>query len=151
MKSRNPVCPYCRKPFEPSPFHPNQTVCLSPACQRRRRSDYHRSRIARDDGYRQQCAESRKSWREDHPDYQREYRETHETYTEQNRAKQRRRNQRRKLALIVKNNLALDVKRLPAEVWMAGPGLDVIVKNNLAIPELFILHAVGIPDPLALT
>jgi len=147
MKARNPVCPYCRKPFEPSPFHPKQTVCLSPGCQRRRRSDYHRSKIGTDAAYRQQCADSRKSWREDHPDYQRQYRETHQAYTEQNRVKQRRRNQRRKLALIVKNNLALDVKRLPGEVWVAGPGLDVIVKNNLAIPEVFILHAVGTCDP----
>lgn len=147
MKTRNPVCLYCHKPFEPSPFHPKQTVCLSPACQRRRRSDDHRSRIATDAEYRQQCADSRKSWRESHPDYQRQYRGTHEAYTEQNRLKQRRRNQRRKLALIVKNNLALDVKRLPAEVWVAGPGLDVIVKNNLAIPEVFILHAVGAPNP----
>ncbi len=149
MKARKPVCPYCRKSFEPSPFHPKQAVCLSPACQRRRRNDYHRSRIATDAAYRQQCAESRKLWRESHPDYQKHYRKTHEAYTEQNRAKQRRRNQKRRLALIVKNNLALDVKRLPAQVWMAGPGLDAIVKNNLAIPEVFILHAVGdfMPSP----
>jgi len=143
MKASKPVCPHCYKPFEPSRYHPEQTVCLSPACQRRRKSDYHRNKIATDTLYRQQCADSRKSWREGHPDYQRQYRYDHEAYTEQNRAKQRQRNQKRKLALIVKNNLALDVKRLPAEVWMTGPGLDVIVKNNLAIPEVFILHAVG--------
>jgi hypothetical protein len=47
------------------------------------------------------------------------------------RRKQRVRNQKRKLSVIVKNNLAIDVKRLPAEVWMTGPGLDVIVKNNV--------------------
>lgn len=149
MNVRKPVCPYCGKPFDRSPFHPKQSVCLSPACQRRRRSDSHRSRIATDAGYRQQCADSRESWRESHPDYQKHYRETHEMYTKQNRAKQRRRNQKRRLALIVKNNLALDVKRLPVEVWMTGPGLHTIVKNNLAIPEIFILHAVGdfIPSP----
>ena len=142
MKASKPVCPYCCKPFEPSLFHPKQTVCLSQACQRRRRNDYHRGKIATDALYRQQCADSRKSWRESHPDYQRQYRNAHKAYTEQNRAKQLQRNQKRMLALIVKNNLALDVKRLPAEVWMAGPGLDMIVKNNLAIPEVFILHAV---------
>jgi hypothetical protein len=143
MKARKPVCPYCCQSFEPSPFHPKQTVCLSPACQSRRRRDYHRSKIAADPGYRQQCADSRKKWRESHPNYQKQYRKSHRAYAEQNRAKQRHRNQKRKLALIVKNNLALDVKRLPAEVWMTGPGLDVIVKNNLAIPEVFVLHAVG--------
>jgi hypothetical protein len=105
MKAGNPFCSYCRKPFEPSPFHPKQAVCLSPACQRRWRSDYHRSKMTTDAAYRQQWADSRKAWRESHPDYQRHYRETHEAYTEQNRAKQRRRNQKRKLALIVKNNV----------------------------------------------
>jgi len=149
MKARKPVCPYCGKPFDPSPFHPKQSVCLSPGCQRRRQSEYHRGRIAADPGYRQQCADSRKSWRENHPDYQRQYRDTHETYADRNREQQRGRNQKRRLSLIVKNNLALNVKRLPAEVWMTGPGLDVIVKNNLAIPEVFILHTVGdfIPSP----
>jgi hypothetical protein len=143
MKARKPVCPYCCQPFEPSTFHPNQTVCLSPACQRRRKTDYHSSKIAIDAVYSQQCADSRKKWRDSHPDYQKQYRNSHEAYAEQNRAKQRHRNQKRKLALIVKNNLALDVKRLPAEVWMAGPGLGAIVKNNLAIPEVFVLHAVS--------
>ena len=143
MKARKPVCPYCDKLFDPSPLHPKQTVCLSPACQRRRRSEYHRSKIAVDAGYRQQCADSRRSWRENHPDYQRHYRDTHETYTARNREQQRGRNQKRRLSLIVKNNLALDVKRLPAQVWMTGPGVDMIVKNNLAFPEVFILHTVG--------
>jgi hypothetical protein len=45
--------------------------------------------------------------------------------------------------MIVKNNLAIDVKRLPAEVWMAGPGLDGIVKNNLAISQVLIMQTVG--------
>ena len=147
MKARKPVCPFCYKPFDPSPFHPKQTICLSVACQHRRRSDYHRNRIATDPGYRQQCVDSRKSWREKHPDYQRHYRDSHEAYADQNREKQRGRNQRRKLTLIVKNNLAVDVKRLSAEVWLAGPGLDLIVKNNLAFPEVFILHAVGDSNP----
>jgi hypothetical protein len=45
--------------------------------------------------------------------------------------------------VIVKNNLAIDVKRLPAEVWMMGPGLDGIVKNNLAISQVFIFQTDG--------
>ncbi len=143
MKARKPICCYCHEPFDPSRYHPKQTVCLSHECQRRRRSEYHRNRIATDSGYRQQCTDSQKNWRENHPDYQRRYRRSHEAYAEQNRQKQRGRNQRRKLALIVKNNLAIDVKRLPAEVWMTGPGLDVIVKNNLAISQVVIFQTFG--------
>jgi len=143
MNSRKPVCPYCHKPFDPSPFHPNQRVCLNPECQRRRRRDYHCKKIAEDPEYRQVCADSREKWRENNPGYQKHYRLQHEDYCEQNRQKQQERNRKRQLSLIVKNNLAVDVKRLPAKVWMTGPGLDEIVKNNLAISQVLILQTVG--------
>jgi hypothetical protein len=143
MKARKPVCPYCHKSFDPSPFHPKQKVCLSPECQRRRRTDYHRQKIAMDLDYRQACADSRKKWRENNPGYQSRYRVRNEDYSRRNRQKQRVRNQKRKLSLIVKNNLAIDLKRLPAEVWMTGPGLDGIVKNNLAISQVFIFQIDG--------
>lgn len=143
MNARKPICPYCHCSFNPSPFHPEQTVCTTPACQRRRRSDYHHNKTATDTDYRQACLESRRKWRENHPDYQAGYRSKNEAYVEQNRQKQRRRNEKRKLSLIVKNNLAIDVKRLPAEVWMTGPGLDVIVKNNLAISQIVIFQTLG--------
>ncbi len=143
MKVRKPVCLYCHKPFDLSPFHPKQGVCLSPECQRHRRSDYHRNKIATDSDYRQVCADSRGKWRENNPGYQQLYRSTHEEYCEQNRQKQQGRNQKRKLSLIVKNNLAIDVKRLTARVWMTGPGLDEIVKNNLAISQVLICQTVG--------
>jgi hypothetical protein len=53
------------------------------------------------------------------------------------------RNHKRKLSLIVKNNLAIDVKRLATEVWMTGPGLDAIVKNNIAISQVLIFQTVS--------
>lgn len=142
MNARKPVCSYCHELFDPSPYHPKQTVCISPECQRRRRNDYHRNKIATDSEYRLTCAESRKKWRERNPGYQRDYRCQHEDYCRRNRQKQRVRNQKRKLSLIVKNNLAIDVKRLATEVWMTGPGLDAIVKNNLAISQVLIFQTV---------
>jgi hypothetical protein len=143
MNVRKPRCPYCHKLFVPSPFHPNQRVCLSQECQRRRRRDYHRNKIVKDSEYRQVCVDSRKKWRENNPGYQQHYRSQHEDYCNQNREKQQERNRKRQLSLIVKNNLAIDVKRLPAKVWMTGPGLDEIVKNNLAISQVLILQTVG--------
>lgn len=143
MKARKPVCTYCSEPFDPSPFHPNQKVCLSPECQRRRRTDYHRRKIASDSEYRQSCAESRKKWRGNNPNYQSCYRTRNEDYCQRNRQKQRVRNQKRRLSLIVKNNLAIDLKRFPAEVWVTGPGLGEIVKNNLAISKVLIFQTDG--------
>ena len=143
MNARKPVCRYCHNPFDPSPFHPKQTVCTSPECQRRRRCDYHRDKIDRDSCYRQSCLDSQKKWRENHPDYQRSYRSKNEACVQQNRKKQQQRNQKRRLALIVKNNLAIDLKRLSARVWMTGPGLEEIVKNNLAISQVVIFQTLG--------
>jgi hypothetical protein len=142
MNDRKPVCPYCHKPFKPSPFHPRQSVCLALECQRKRQRDYHRNKITTDSEYGQVCADSRKKWRGNNPGYQQRYRLQHEDYCERNRKKQRERNQKRKLSLIVKNNLAIDVKQLPARVWMTGPGFDEIVKNNLAISHVLILQTV---------
>lgn len=143
MKARKPVCPYCHQSFIPSPFHPEQKVCHSPECQRRRRGDYHRQKILTDSDYGQACADSRKKWRENNPDYQSIYRVRNPDYCQRNRQKQLVRNQKRKLSLIVKNNLAIDLKRLPAEVWMTGPGLDGIVKNNVAISQVLIFQTDG--------
>jgi hypothetical protein len=143
MIASKPICTYCHNAFNPSPYHPNQTTCTSPECQRRRRNDSHNKRIETDSDYRKTCIDSRKKWRDNHPDYQRSYRSKHKAYVEQNRRRQQQRNQKRQLALIVKNNLAIDLKRLPARVWLTGPGLETIVKNNLAISQVMIFQTVG--------
>jgi len=39
--------------------------------------------------------------------------------------------------------LAIDLKQVPAQVWMTGPGLEGIVKNNLAISQVLIFQTPG--------
>jgi hypothetical protein len=143
MIDSKPICTYCHNTFTPSLFHPKQTTCTSLECQRHRKNDSHRKRITADPDYRKTCIDSRKKWRDNHPDYQRDYRSKHEAYVEQNRRMQQQRNHKRQLELIVKNNLAIDLKRLPARVWMTGPGLETIVKNNMAISQVIIFQTVG--------
>jgi hypothetical protein len=140
MSKKKINCRYCKKLFRPSPYHPRQEVCFSEECQCRRKREYHRNKLKEDPEYRQICADSRKVWREKNPDYQRQYRAGHQAGNEQNRQKQRVRNLRRKLSVIVKNNLAIDVTRSFTEVWMIGPSMDAIVKNNLAISQVMILQ-----------
>ena len=143
MIDSRPICTYCHNHFTPSLFHPHQTTCTSPECQRRRKNDSHRKKIETDPDYKKTCIESRKKWCDNHPDYQRSYRLKHEAYVEQNRQMQQQRNHKRQLELIVKNNLAIDIKQLPARVWMTGPGLEAIVKNNIAISQIVIFQAVS--------
>ena len=139
--TRKIICRYCKKAFTPSPYHPKQEVCQSEEFQRRRKREYHRQKIADDANYRQTCADSRKKWRENNPEYQRQYRRKHEACNERNRQKQRERNRKRRLLVIVKNNIAIDVTRSFTEVWTIGPGMEEIVKNNLAISQVMILQA----------
>jgi hypothetical protein len=135
-------CRYCQQVFQPAPYHPQQQVCSQPACQRQRQRDYHRRKIRSDPLYAQVVRESRKKWRDEHPGYQKRYRQTHPGAVERNRQRQHFRDQSRRLRSLVKNNLALDLRRCPSEVWLLGPAADELVKNNLAASQLLILQPV---------
>jgi hypothetical protein len=60
---------------------------------------------------------------------------------EKNRTDQKRRDRRRRVQDLVKNNLALDLKSINGNVWIVGPDLGDLVKNNLAISELMIFQS----------
>jgi hypothetical protein len=44
---------------------------------------------------------------------------------------------------LVKNNLAFDLKSSSADVWLAGPELEDLVKNNLAISQVMLFQTVS--------
>ena len=133
-------CRYCHQSFPPSKFHSQQNVCCQPECQRQRRADYHRQRIAHDPEYAEIVRDSRRKWREQHPGYQKTNRQTHPTAVDRNRDLQRKRDARRRVHLLVKNNLALDLKRCTAEAWLVGSAVEDLVKNNLASCRMFIFQ-----------
>jgi hypothetical protein len=69
---------------------------------------------------------------------------------ERNRLLQRQRDGKRRVQFLVKNNLALDLKRSAAEVWLVGPAARDLDRNNLASCQLFILQPlapVAVPPP----
>ena len=116
-------------------------MCRQPDCQRRRRADDHRRRIETDPEYAQVVRDSRKKWRAAHPDYQKNYRRDHPAAVEQNRQQQRRRDRQRRVQLLVKNNVALDLKHSAAEIWLLGPAVPNLEKNNLASCQFFIFQS----------
>jgi hypothetical protein len=59
---------------------------------------------------------------------------------ERNREGERQRYRYRQLASLAKNNLAFDLKRCAAEVWLLAPAGTVLAKNNLALSQLFIVQ-----------
>jgi len=120
-------------------YRPQQKVCSQPECQRRRRTDYHRKKIANDSEYHQVVLESQKKWRARHADYEQQRRQANPKLVEKNRERQRYRDQKRRLQRLAKNNLALDLKHSASEVWLLGPKLRDLDKNNLASAQVLIL------------
>ena len=143
--SKTRRCLYCRCSFLPSVYRPQQVVCSQPECQRRRRADYHRKKLATDPEYRQVARESQKQWWDEHPQYQKQRRQQNPQLVENNRQRQRQRDQRRRLQRLVRNNLAWDLKRSASEVWLVGSKLHDLDKNNLASAQVLILPALGSP------
>ena len=110
-------CPYCQCVFVPSIYRPRQRVCGQPECQRRRRSDYHRQKLVTDPEYRQVVRESQKQWWDE---------------------------QKRRLGRLVRNNLALDLKDASSEVWLLGPKLRDLDRNNLASAQVLVLPSLSL-------
>ena len=142
-------CLYCQQLFTPSLYRPRQLVCGRQECQRQRRRDYHRRKLADDPLYRKVALESQKKWRDAHPDYVRRYRAQHPEAVARNRERQKVRDQKPRLAFLAKNNLALDLKRSLAKVWLVGPGVANLDKNNLASAQLLIFQPLASALPAA--
>jgi len=136
-------CLYCHGLFLPSKYRPQQVVCSQPACQRRRKSEYHRQKLKQDAVYRQVVRDSQKQWWSEHPAYQAQRRQRRPELARKNREQQRARDQKRRLVRLVRNNVALDLKRSAAEVWLLGPQLGVLDRNNLASAQVLIYQPPG--------
>jgi hypothetical protein len=118
-------------------------VCSAAACQRERRTNYHRQKLTADAEYAQVVRDSQRKWRDIHADYQKQYRQKNPEAAEQNRQKQRQRDRKRRVQLLVKNNVALNLKHCAAEVWLVGPAAIDLDKNNLASSQLLIFQPVA--------
>jgi hypothetical protein len=141
-------CPFCQRQFEPSRFHPEQTVCSDPPCQRRRRSQSRQRKLVGDAEYRQTCRDSARQWRANHPGYWKRYRAAKPESAERNRTRQHQRDLRQRLAGLANNNVALDLKSSVARVWWFDPATAHLANNNLAMAQVFILQEIIHQPPL---
>ena len=99
-----------------------------------------------DSAYAGDVRASQKKWRQANRDYWKRYRTEHPGAADRNRQKQKRRDQKRRLLNLAKNNLALDLKHDASEVWLLGPGVEDLAKNNLASAKVFIYQPVKAPS-----
>lgn len=134
-------CPYCQQSFQPSRSHPAQLVCSRAECQRLRRTDYHRRKLADDPGYAEKCRESARQWRKQRPGYWDEYRQAHPVSVSRNREQQRARDRKRHLVNLANNTLASSLRPCPATVWLLGPELRDLANKTSAPTQLWVLEA----------
>jgi hypothetical protein len=87
--------------------------------------------------------ESQKQWWDEHPDYQKQRRQQKPVLVEDNRQRQRGRDQKRRVERLVRNNLALNRTSSVSEIWLLGPKVRDLDKNNLASAQVLILPSVG--------
>lgn len=150
MSPRN--CRYCQQSFQPSKCHPAQLVCSGLECQRQRRADYRRGKLAHDPAYAEKCRESARKWRKLHPDYWPAYRQAHPISMTRNREQQSARDRKQHLQTLANNTLASELRPCPATVWLMGSEWRALANNTSAPSQLWILQALPQrpPGPAAL-
>jgi hypothetical protein len=134
-------CLYCQQNFQPSKFQRRRAVCGGYDCQRRRRADYHRRKLAGDPEYCDVCRDSPRKWRSRNPDYWKQYRQKNPASAERNREQQQLRDRKRRLRNLANNTSALDLKHSAAEVWLVGPGAADLANNNSAPAQVWVIEA----------
>ena len=130
---------YCKQEFYPSRYRPDQRVCSSTDCQRRRRTDYQWQKLATDPVYQEQCRDSQKKWREKNPGYMKRYRAKHRIGCHRDVERSRLLNLLNRLADSVKNNLVFDLRAMDASIWLISDGV-IQEKNNLASAKVIVLQ-----------
>jgi hypothetical protein len=87
-------CKNCKRDFPVNPRTRNHQYCNRAECQRARKREWQKQKMANDKDYRANQSDAVKRWREKHPQYWKNYRKAHPEYTEKNREKQRERNKK---------------------------------------------------------
>jgi len=101
-------------------------------------------KLATDPEYFQVVRDSQKQWWDEHPDYRKQHRLRNPKQVESNRQRQQQRDRKRRLQrLLDRNNLALDLKHSVSEVWLLGPKVGDLDRNNLASAQVLILPSLG--------
>ena len=104
------TCLCCKRQLISHPAVANQRYCSDPECQRARKRNWQKEKLARDADYRANQAAAQRQWHSRNRDYWREYRKRNPAYTETNRIRQRKRNRCRRVEAGIAKMDALTAK-----------------------------------------
>lgn len=91
----NQTCECCHETFQPFPAVRNNRYCSKAGCQKERKKQWQRRKLATDSAYRENQADAKRIWLGKNGGYWKEYRNKHPAYVERNREQQRERNRKR--------------------------------------------------------
>jgi hypothetical protein len=100
--NRTHRCVHCRRLFYPNPRIKAQRFCSTRPCQRARKAQWQREKMATDPDYQANQRDGRNAWQKNHPDYWRQYRSQRADYCERNRLLQKHRDHKRRLRPLAK-------------------------------------------------
>lgn len=110
-------CLACGQHFRPRPQVPDQCYCSAPACQQKRRRQWHRDKLKNDPDYRDNQSRAQQAWMKRNPHYWRQYRQQHPEYLERNRIRQQVRNQAQKPSKVVKMDVSKPAVTIPVGTY----------------------------------
>jgi hypothetical protein len=129
------TCSYCKQRFLPSRFHPDQRICSSADCQRRRRAEYHQRKLGEDPGYREQCRHSQEKWRQENPNYMKRYLAKRRALKRSLTGESSVVNELERLLDLARNNRVLDLKSSDATILLICPKDKAGEKNTFALEK----------------
>ena len=133
-------CLCCKRGFIPRPAVRDQRYCSDPECQKTRKREWQKEKLANDSDYRANQAEAQKQWRGRNKDYWKRYREKNPAYTERNRRAQKVRNRRRYGAKIAKMDELKGETLVPSGRYRLVPLCNLgIAKMDELIVELGVI------------
>lgn len=118
------LCAACGESFKPRPQVPQQSYCAEPECQRERRRQWQQAKLQSDPDYQDNQARAQQAWNQRHPDYWRDYRQSHPEYVERNRVLQQVRNAKVMASPIAKMDVSNRALPLPSGVYRLSLATD---------------------------
>lgn len=133
-------CLACARIFALRPQSPQQSYCPAKPCQHERKKLWQRERRQTDDTYRESQAKAQRAWMDKHPDYWKQYRCDHPEYTERNRQQQRNRNPNKNGGSIAKMDASQPPPPMTSGRYMMVPaGPDWVAKMDAWMVEITVL------------
>jgi hypothetical protein len=134
-------CAHCRCLVLPNPRVKTQRFCSNKACQRARKAQWQRDKLATDPDYRANHRDCQHHWQHQHPQYWRQYRQQRADYRERNRLLQQYRDRKRRLRPLAKMEALEPVTSIQPGIYhlipAVGPHLakmDVLSQKCHVIP-----------------